>query len=132
DFLHPASRSILSKSRVCPAVPSTKHRRYAEFSFIFGDFISLGSEPNARMAGFLLQTPKKARGVPKSKGEARMKTTLWVTTAAAALIAGATFAGAQTGGPGGARPRPSPQSHGPGATHEGAPPEQKGAKRGTA
>src|SRR5262249_14582696 len=132
DFLHPASRSILSKSRVCPAVPSTKHRRYAEFSFIFGDFISLGSEPNARMAGFLLQTPKKARGVPKSKGEARMKTTLCVTTAAAAPIAGSTFAGAQTGGTGGASPGSSQMSQGQGATQKGAASEQKGAKPGMA
>ena len=61
-----------------------------------------------------------------------MKTTLWVTTAAAALIAGATFAGAQTGGTGGASPGSSQMSQGQGATQKGAASEQKGAKPGMA
>src|SRR6266567_4123898 len=52
---------------------------------------------NKRRAYWVSPANTKARGIPKRKGELRMKTTLWVTTAAAALIAGATFAGAQTG-----------------------------------
>src|SRR5438046_4089633 len=71
----------------------------------------------------------KARGVTKRKGEVRMRTTLWVTTAAAALIAGATFAGAQTGktNESGASSGSSHMSQGQGSAQKGAGSEQKGA-----
>jgi len=62
-----------------------------------------------------------------------MRTSLWVTTGAAALIAGTTFAGAQTGktegGPG-ASSGSSQMSQGAG--QKGAATEQKGAKPGMA
>jgi hypothetical protein len=63
-----------------------------------------------------------------------MRTTLWVTTAAAALIAGTTFAGAQTGktNEGGASSGSGQMSQSQGSTQKGAVSEQKGAKPGMA
>jgi Protein of unknown function (DUF1236) len=63
-----------------------------------------------------------------------MRTTLWVTTAAAALIAGATFAGAQTGKTNekGASSGSSQMGQSQGSTQKGAASEQKGAKPGMA
>jgi hypothetical protein len=63
-----------------------------------------------------------------------MRTTLWVTTAAAALIAGTTFAGAQTGKTNevGASSGSSQMSQSQGSTQKGVASEQKGAKPGMA
>ena len=63
-----------------------------------------------------------------------MRTTLWVTTAAAALIAGTTFAGAQTGktNESGASSGSGQMSQSQGSTQKGAVSEQKGAKPGMA
>ncbi len=63
-----------------------------------------------------------------------MRTTLWVTTAAAALIAGTTFAGAQTGktNEGGPGSGSSQMGQSQGSTQKGAASEQKGAKPGMA
>ena len=63
-----------------------------------------------------------------------MRTTLWVTTAAAALIAGTTFAGAQTGktNEGGASSGSGQMNQSQGSTQKGAASEQKGAKPGMA
>src|ERR1700737_2276078 len=76
----------------------------------------------------------RAREVIKREGEVRMRTTLWVTTAAAALIAGTTFAGAQTGktNEGGASSGSNQISQSQGSTQKGAASEQKGAKPGMA
>src|SRR6266567_3738538 len=57
-----------------------------------------------------------------------MKTTLWVTTAAAALIAGTTFAGAQTGKTEGG-PSAGSSHMSQGASQKGAATEQKGANQ---
>src|SRR6266568_4175512 len=84
---------------------------------------------NKRRAYWVSPANTKARGIPKRKGELRMKTTLWVTTAAAALIAGATFAGAQTGKSEGAAGSGAGQmSQGQGSAQKGAASEQKGAE----
>jgi hypothetical protein len=63
-----------------------------------------------------------------------MRTTLWVTTAAAALIAGTTFAGAQTAktNEGGASSGSGQMGQGQGSAQKGAASEQKGAKPGMA
>jgi hypothetical protein len=63
-----------------------------------------------------------------------MRTTLWVTTAAVALIAGATFAGAQTGktNESGASSGSSQMGQSQGSTQKGVASEQKGAKPGMA
>ena len=63
-----------------------------------------------------------------------MRTALWVTTAAAALIAGATFAGAQTGKTteSGASSGSGQTSQSQGSSQKGAASEQKGAKPGMA
>jgi len=85
---------------------------------------------NKRRAYWVSPANTKARGIPKRKGELRMKTTLWVTTAAAALIAGATFAGAQTGkSEGGAGSGAGQMSQGQGSAQKGAASEQKGAEQ---
>ncbi len=58
-----------------------------------------------------------------------MRTTLWVTTAAAALIAGTTFAGAQTGKTEGGPSAGSSHMSSQGASQKGAATEQKGASQ---
>src|SRR5205807_762226 len=69
----------------------------------------------------------KGRGFTERKGELRMRTTLWVTTAAAALIASATFAGAQTGktNEGGAGSSSGQTSQSPSSSQKGAASEHK-------
>jgi hypothetical protein len=88
---------------------------------------------NKRPADRVVSGKREGTGSYNRKGEVRMRTTLWVTTAAAALIAGSTFAGAQTGktNEGGPTSGSGQMSQSQGSTQKGASQgsTQKGAEQ---